>query len=147
MTILSAPLPSARCPILFETIPSSSVARKPSGTEIAFSDASYVLWIRKGGHATRYAVLEFPVGGPGWDGRAFNLIKDDGSDYQVFLARNGHDCRCDCIGAERFGHCRHMDAMRHLLREGRLEDPRGGFPVEPWPSPEQVAAERKDLPF
>jgi len=146
MTSLTASRPAAS----FEAIPTTTTARRPVGTEIEY-DAP-VLLIRKGRRECLYVVDEFPCG---FDGRAFSLRHDaSGEEYHVFLARNAQDTTCSCAGFTYTsndptgGRCKHTDAVRHLIDAGRLEDPRHAAPVEPWPSPEQAAAEAGvSLPF
>lgn len=131
-------------------IPTTTTAKRPPATEIEY-DAP-VLLIRKGRDVQLYTVLEFPCG---FDGRAFTVTKDaTGEVYNVFVARNQQDSSCDCAGFTYTsndptgGRCRHLDAIRHLMESGRLEDPRHAAPAEPFPSPEQLAAEAGvDLPF
>jgi hypothetical protein len=126
------------------TVHTTSRANKPESTQIEYRPP--VLTIRKGTVVEDYSVSEFPTG---WDGRAFRLAKDENETaYNVFLARNSQDNLCDCIGFESRGCCKHVDSLRHLLHQGLLDDPREGFPSEPHPSPEQLAAEAGcELPF
>lgn len=79
-----------------------------------------------GGHVvTIYAVTEF-LPDSGFDGRAFRVVKQDGEVYSVFVARNGQDHSCDCKAGTygRVKECRHVAALRALIRAGRLDDPR-----------------------
>ena len=82
-----------------------------------------------------YRVEEVDANGA--DGRAF-LLTRTGEElaYVVFLARNGQDDGCTCLGFH-YGKgrpCKHVAAMKELLHAGDL-DPR----PDPFPSPEQVA--------
>jgi len=145
--LLDTPARDADC---YELIPTTTVAKRPPETAVEF-DAP-VLLLRKGRDVQLYTVDEFPCG---FDGRAFAVTKDStGEVYHVFAARNGQDSTCDCAGFTYTsndatgGRCRHLDAITHLLSADRLEHPLAGAPVEPWPSPEQLAAEAGvALPF
>lgn len=67
---------------------------------------------------TRYNVIEFPTT---WDGRAFRVEKADGSEvYDVFVPRDHGFERCDCMGFERYDHCKHTAALRAVLANGWL---------------------------
>src|SRR5262245_44844946 len=103
--------PAARCtPIATQT-----QAKRQPQTQVEY-DAP-VLAIRKAvgngkGTEELYDVAEFPTG---WEGRAFHLTKDrTGEEYDVFVARNGQDNLCSCIGFESRGVCKHHDALRSL---------------------------------
>lgn len=41
------------------------------------------------------------------------------SSYDVVISDDGCD-HCDCIGAARYGTCRHLQAVRELLERGEL---------------------------
>lgn len=87
-----------------------------------------VLRIESPGKRVEFAVDEFPTG---WDGRGFHLAKLDGAigkhdeecqSYDVFVGRNGQDCRCDCRGFV-FGKgkkCRHLEAVMSCIGQGWL---------------------------
>jgi hypothetical protein len=130
-----------------DLIPTTTAAKLAPTTAIEFDFP--VLLLRKERDVQIYTVDEFPVGGPAWDGRAFRLTKDStGEHYSCFVARNGQDHLCECRGFEAHGHCRHVDALKRLIDTGRLDHPEADRPVEPWPSPEQLAAEAGvALPF
>ena len=133
-----------------EVIATTTTAKRPPETQVEY-DAP-ILAIRKGRAEELYTVSEFPTG---WDGRAFELVKDrTGETFNVFACHHGQNSTCDCAGftytsnEPTGGRCKHLDAVLHLLHTGQLEDPRAGAPVEPWPSPEQLAAEAGvALPF
>lgn len=134
-------------------IPTTTAAERPPTTTVEY-DPLGVLLIRNGSK-TQYTLSEFPVGGPVFDGRAFELVGDpDGGTYHLFCARNGQDSTCDCAGFtytsddRTGGRCKHLDAIRTLIEVGLLDGPRAASPAEPWPSPEQLAAQAGvDLPF
>ena len=137
MTSLSASRPSDT----LEAIPTTTTAQRPPETEIEY-DAP-VLAIRKGKRECLYDVAEFPCG---FDGRAFALTHDlTGEVYHVFAACNGQDSTCDCAGFTYTsnnptgGRCKHLDAILHLLHEGRLDDVEAGQPATNWPHAEQLA--------
>ena len=124
-------------------IHTNSTAKVIPQTEIEFQYP--VLTIYKDGKAEDYAVSEFPTS---WDGRAFRLDKPDGDFYHVFVCRRGQNHLCECRGFESTGHCKHHDAVRHLVHNGDLDDPRGGFVGDDFPSPQQLADEAGvELPF
>jgi hypothetical protein len=74
---------------------------------------------------TQYTLAEAQTD---WDGRAFVFCKVDGYEgtdereggYSVFCARNGQDSYCDCKGFTRWGHCKHLRAVRELMRKDWL---------------------------
>lgn len=80
-----------------------------------------------------YRVEEIPTG---MDGRAFLLhraaeaVAADGPDaderYGVFVARNGQDGICECRGFQRFGRCKHHDALKGLIGAGHIDHPLAG---------------------
>jgi hypothetical protein len=87
-----------------------------------------------------YRVTEF-LPDAGWDGRAFEVVKADGTDtYHVLINRNGqdHDCSCAAGIYRRVAQCCHVAAMLAVLQNGWLEDPRDDPRPSPWPYPEQV---------
>lgn len=145
MQSVSASVPSLQSRLTcLVCVPTTTAAKQPHETLVEY-DAP-VLMIRKGRACDLYTVNEFPTG---WDGRAFQLVKDaDGRVYDVFVSRNGQDDRCDCTGNLQHGRCKHLDSLRALIASDRLTDPRHAAPVEPFPSPEQLAAEAGvALPF
>jgi hypothetical protein len=88
----------------------------------------------------RYRVTEFPTA---WAGRAFRLDKLDGSEsYDVFVGADRRDDRCDCRGFERYGLCKHVDAVRALLDNRWLPDPRANPEADTGPT----EAEDQELP-
>lgn len=125
-------------------IRTNSNARTAPQTEIEFNYP--VLTVTKNGKAEDYAVSEFPTR---WDGRAFRLDKSDNvTHYNVFVCRRGQNTCCDCLGFESSHTCKHVDAIRHLVHNGDLDDPRGGFVGDDFPSPQQLADEAGvELPF
>jgi hypothetical protein len=133
-------------------IPTTTTAKRPPDTAIEYDPNGGVLLIRKGKCECLYTLAEFPTG---WDGRAFVVTRDaDGEEYNVFVARNGQDSTCDCAGHTYTSNdptgprCKHIDALRHLIETDQLQDPRHDPRVDPWPSPEQLAAEAgMNLPF
>lgn len=94
-------------------------AKSPSRGVRVEEDGRIVL--RVGKNVTAYTCTEFPVGEP-YDGRAFKLVKPDGEHYNVFLARNGQDDSCDCMGYVAHTTCKHRDSLRCLLSRGLLDD-------------------------
>ena len=156
MGTVSARGPSAQghspaCPppagFAYQPAPTTSSAKRPPETQVEYDDP--VLAIRKGRSEDLYVVDEFSVG---WDGRGFRLTKDNGGPehegYDVFICRWGQNDLCDCLGFSQHSRCKHVDALRHLIESGQLDDPRAGAPVEPFPSPEQLAAQAgMNLPF
>jgi len=92
------------------------------------------------GHIGEYRVEEFACDG----GRGFTLRKlAGGSDpttesYDVFLpfeetADAGFAWEtCDCHGFERFGHCKHVDAIRAIVDRGLI-----ALPIAP-PAPVRI---------
>jgi hypothetical protein len=50
-----------------------------------------------------------------WDGRSNDFASEE---YDVLL--DGQHGQCECLGFLRWGHCRHVDAGRQLLAEGKL---------------------------
>jgi hypothetical protein len=83
--------------------------------------------VRVGPVEDRYAVTEFdsPLG------RAFHVQKlgpRGGAEYDVLLADDGH--RCDCLGFEHTGSCRHVEALTALLAgRDRRQPPAAALPV------------------
>lgn len=81
----------------------------------------------------RYVVSELPC--DGWSARAFRFGKprgEKGTDgeadhYDAMICRNGQDCRCECRGFLRHGHCKHVDSARELIHRGLIEE----SPVNP----------------
>jgi hypothetical protein len=76
----------------------------------------FVIREAKSAHRTvedRYGVSEFtsPMG------RAFHLVKHCSPPvaHDVLLTADPRQCRCDCMGHERYGRCRHVDGLRALL--------------------------------
>lgn len=143
-------LPASAGPDTCERVPTTTTAKRPVETAIEYDPPT--LLIRKHRHEFLYTLAELPCG---FDGRAFTLTRDtDGQVYNVFIARNGQDSTCDCAGFTftsddpTGGRCKHVDAIRHLIETGRLDHAEADRPGEPWPSPEQLAADAGgDLPF
>jgi hypothetical protein len=88
-----------------------------------------------------YAVSEF-LTDSGWEGRAFRLTKADGAVYDVLIHRNGQDHICDCAAGcyHRVAECCHVAALRALMVNGWLDDPRNDPRPSEWPYPEQMEA-------
>jgi hypothetical protein len=130
----------------YVAIPTTTQAKRKPETVIEY-DAP-VLAIRKGRAEELYDVAEIPCG-YGFDGRGFQLRKDRTEEtYGTFISRNGQDHICDCRGFEAHNRCKHHDAIQHLIESGKLDHPEAGRPVEPWPSPEQLAADAGvELPY
>lgn len=115
-----------RRPILTEVLPARGTARPGA---IRFTPwqrpGTGVVTIQAGRVPCEYVVVEFEAR----DGRAVHLAKvagSPGSDaeaagYDVFVARDGRECRCSCRGHERHGHCKHVDAVVALLENGWLD--------------------------
>ncbi len=91
----------------------------------------------------RYAITEL-VPDRGWDGRAFEVRKPDGTVYHCFLAANRQDSTCDCpaktyAAAERADRrhgdryetlgCCHLDAIDSIVGNGWLPHPGAGDPA------------------
>lgn len=99
-----------------------------------------------------FTVEEIPTG---LDGRAFLLHRSDlaiaadaeaGIDpiderYGVLVARNGQDNHCECRGFQANCYCKHLDAMRHLVEGGLIDDPR----LDPRPEPEWTEQDWAEL--
>jgi hypothetical protein len=72
-----------------------------------------------------YLVDEFPCD---WRGRSFHLKAAGGQSdktadgYDVFLCASGLEDRCDCKGFtySRGKPCKHLNALRTLVRDGQL---------------------------
>lgn len=67
---------------------------------------------------TRYAVEEFPAD----TGRGFVLLKAVGAGHYHCHVSPKHPSAdiCGCRGHERWGHCKHLDALRDLIANGKL---------------------------
>ena len=74
--------------------------------------------------AENYTIEEFPCSGDFY-GRGFRLRKEsDQAVYDVFVPHRGVDeLRCDCLGFERHGHCKHTQAMQEIVAQDVLPDP------------------------
>lgn len=106
---------------------------------------------------TTYTLTEFPVR-PGYgSGRAFELVKADGTVYHLFLADDRPLSTCDCPGfsyastsradrrhGDRFETlgCCHLDAVESLVWNCWLPDPRGNGEQDAGPT---EAHDRPDL--
>jgi hypothetical protein len=54
-------------------------------------------------------------------GRAFEvrkLLADGGDVYHVHI--DGLRVSCDCIGCQKWGHCKHLEAIQALIHTGKL---------------------------
>lgn len=94
------------------------------------------LEITKGKKGTRYSLTEIPVGAGFGNGRGFQLRKDDGTVYSLYLGTDRTDCDCPgkCYEAsekadrrhgsksETLG-CVHLDAVLALLSNDWLASP------------------------
>lgn len=65
-----------------------------------------------------YYVREFDAP----EGRAFelevinvNFKHEDRTRYAVFFHQNGQDRSCECLGFEKWGHCKHIEGLAALL--------------------------------
>lgn len=103
-----------------------------------------VLTIRVAGQVTDYEVSEFPTQ---WDGRAFHLRGDDGSERDVFVCRQHHDDHCDCADFTCGNRCRHVGTLRYLMECGEIEDPRDGMPSVAYTPAELAEMAGEELPF
>jgi hypothetical protein len=96
------------------------------------------------------------------DGRAFLLhrspdaiAKDAECDpselaadrYGVFIAADGFNHHYERRGHAAHAYCKHVDAIRGLIADGRLEDPRAAVPEGSFPTPEQVLHDMLVAPF
>jgi hypothetical protein len=70
------------------------------------------------GRQEGYRLTEF-VPDRDFAGRAFELVKIDGTVYQCLAAKDPKACLCDCIGFERYGMCKHIHALRGLIERTR----------------------------
>lgn len=73
-----------------------------------------------------YSVTEF-LPEHGWDGRAFQVEKEDCSDrYTVFICRDprGHTCDCAAGTYGKVKQCCHVAALVALIGNGWLPDPK-----------------------
>lgn len=59
-------------------------------------------------------------------GRAFQVTKllKDGENAIYHVILDGRRSCCDCQGCQRWGHCKHLDALTLLLERGQLFDPK-----------------------
>lgn len=70
------------------------------------------------GKVDTYSLVEF-----GCEiGRAFTLAKNDSPDVYNCLLANPQDSLCTCIGFEKGGYCKHLDALAYLLGTGELDN-------------------------
>ena len=65
---------------------------------------------------SRYAVTELRFDG----GRRFKLTKPDRGVYFVYLPADPSGDKCDCTGFDRYGRCKHTEALRAAERAGGL---------------------------
>jgi hypothetical protein len=111
-----------------------------------------ILVIGRGKKATGYAVVEHQIGRAYGHGRGFLLKKLwGGSDreaiaYDVFIdpTTGGRQNSCNCRGFERFGHCKHHDAIADCIAHRRFGADRRqpGGPTDPHePSMDSQASE------
>jgi hypothetical protein len=66
--------------------------------------------------------------------------------YGVFLSDNPQDFQCECRGFAAHSRCKHLDAIRHLITDGQLDDPRHDPRPEPAPDMDAMAA-MMEAPF
>lgn len=99
----------------------TATARKPATKQrtMQFYPNARLLFIQNGNKTDGYLVekLDTP--------NAFQLMKNDGTTYNV--QANGNDSLCDCIGFEHRGMntkdgkgCKHVAAITRLLQLGKL---------------------------
>lgn len=87
----------------------------------AYSPLAGTLGIRMGRASAAYRVEEFPAD----EGRGFLLVKlvggtdQENRQYSVFCAA-GAPPKCECKGFERWGVCKHADAIGICLGKGWL---------------------------
>jgi hypothetical protein len=105
MSTLVAPRPSRQ-------------SRKPVTRTIRVLAPGQIL-IRVGKVEREYTVAEFPCG---IEGRGFRCERFGAQAYDVLLAKNGQDDRCDCLGFEAHGNCKHRDGLKTLLERGLLDE-------------------------
>ena len=102
------------------TVVASPKTRKPARTVRLFhyGDKAVLVinqqWSATRGQLDTYAVESIPSD----FGRGFVLTKEDGSSYCVNLS--GPDSRCDCLGFEKHGHCKHAESLLALTVAGKL---------------------------
>ena len=70
----------------------------------------------------KYRLTELP--NCDFGGRGFSLEKLDGTTYAVHVSDRDEECHCECTGFLRFGWCKHPAAVRGLIDDGELPDPR-----------------------
>jgi hypothetical protein len=113
------------------------------------------LEITKGKKGTRYTLTEIPVGAGFGNGRGFQLAKEDGTVYSLYVGTDRTDCDCPgkCYEAtekadrrhgtrsESLGCC-HLDAVVALLANNWLPDPR----TNPGQDVSNTEADEQELP-
>lgn len=92
--------------------------RKPVARSIRVIEPGRVV-ITVGKLSNEYAVAEFICG---VEGRGFRCERFGAEHYNVLLAKNGQDDRCDCMGFEAHGHCKHQAGLKALLQRGLLDN-------------------------
>ena len=62
------------------------------------------------GKSQTYIIEIFPTA---WEGVAARMKKPNGDTYEVFVAMNGQDHLCDCLGYLRHGKCKHVSYIAY----------------------------------
>jgi hypothetical protein len=114
------------CATTLQEIRQPSLAQKPLKT---FADITgNTLVVSRGKLVETYDIAELPTP---WEGRAFDLTKKStGERYQVFVAANGQDHLCDCMGFTAHATCKHTASLLAMWEAGRLPVPEALAPVE-----------------
>lgn len=122
------PATLTRRPTLTEVLPTRTPKARPAAIRFTPGQrpGTGLVTIQAGRVPCEYLVVEYPTR---WDGRAVRLAKVEGTPgsdttadgYDVFVGRNGQDCRCDCRGFEAHGRCKHVETLRALLANGWLD--------------------------
>ena len=102
------------------------------------------LAINDGRDLSTYTLAEIPAP----CGRGFTLLAHepkkprdfyDGKSYSVLVSENPTESTCDCTDHQRYGYCKHVASLTQLCEDGTIPHPLAGAPVQPHPTPEQVA--------
>lgn len=95
-----------------------AATKKPARSVRLFKKESkyFGIEIKVKGHASCYVCQEIPA----YAGRGFQLEKIGSEEVYHVLAANGQDGRCDCIGHEAHGRCKHLDGLRALIGAGKI---------------------------
>ena len=133
------------CKIISLPLPASKTSSKRSVTFLADpTGTAGTMTVCQGKQVTTYRLTEH-VGVP-YPCRGFHVEKlaggtdPEATGYDVLIdAAAGHTC--ECRGFLRHGHCSHVDAIRQLLADGSLDVAAEEPSTDPFPTPEQVAAD------